>query len=150
MAKKKPAIVISLFILMLFQAVSGLYGGFGLITDPSGKSLQIPIEWLESSPFDNYLIPGIILFVVLGVAPMIVLFGLWNGKHWGLLGSLFLGAALVIWIIVEVIIVGYKAYPPLQVMYGLIGVIIIVLANFPEIKNFYSTEEDEQVKNDES
>jgi hypothetical protein len=49
-------------ILLFFNAVSALYGGWLLISDPSGKSLELPLYWLDHSPFENYLTPGIILF----------------------------------------------------------------------------------------
>jgi hypothetical protein len=70
---------------IIFQAISGLAGGIGLITDPTGASLKIPQEWLSQSPFKNYLMPGTILFIVLGIFPTIVSVGLWKGQYWGLI-----------------------------------------------------------------
>lgn len=138
MKRKKTAVILSLFILVLFQGISGLIGGFGLIADPSGASLQIPIEWLEGSPFHNYLLPGIILFLILGVAPVIIGFGLWKEKQWAWVGSFLLGIALVIWIIVEIIVIGYQPSPPLQLIYGLVGICILFFVNLPGVKQFYS------------
>jgi len=56
--------------MILFQAVSGLVGGTGRVLDPTGASLGLPTDWLAGSPFGSYLIPGIILFTVLGLYPV--------------------------------------------------------------------------------
>jgi peptidoglycan/LPS O-acetylase OafA/YrhL len=125
---------------ILIQAISGLAGGIGLISDPTGASLRIPQEWLTNSPFKDYLIPGIILFTVLGIFPAIVSIGLWKEKYWGWLGSLLLGFALLIWIIVEIIIIGYQSNPPLQLIYGILGIVILLLTNLPRVKKFYLIE----------
>ena len=125
---------------ILIQAISGPPGGIGLISDPTGASLRIPQEWLTNSPFKDYLIPGIILFTVLGIFPAIVSIGLWKEKYWGWLGSLLLGFALLIWIIVEIIIIGYQSNPPLQLIYGILGIVILLLTNLPRVKKFYLIE----------
>lgn len=125
---------------IIIQAISGLAGGIGLISDPTGASLRIPQEWLTNSPFKDYLIPGIILFTVLGIFPAIVSIGLWKEKYWGWLGSLLLGFALLIWIIVEIIIIGYQSNPPLQLIYGILGIVILLLTNLPRVKKFYLIE----------
>ena len=125
---------------IIIQAISGLAGGIGLISDPSGASLRIPQEWLTNSPFKDYLIPGIILFTVLGIFPAIVSIGLWKAKYWGWLGSLLLGFALLIWIIVEIIIIGYQSNPPLQLIYGILCIVILLLTNLPRVKKFYLIE----------
>lgn len=124
---------------VIFQALSGLAGGIGLIFDPTGNSLKIPQEWLLNSPFRDYLIPGIILFTVLGIFPAFVSVGLWKAKYWGWLGSLLLGVALLIWIIIEIKIIGYQSSPPLQLIYGILGIVILVLTNSLRVKQFFST-----------
>ena len=48
----------ALLFLLLFQGVSGMAGGVGLVADASGSTLGIPLEWLKGSPFPDYLIPG--------------------------------------------------------------------------------------------
>ena len=115
-------------VLIGFQGLSGLLGGFGLIADPTGESLGIPLEWLDNTLFSSYLIPGLILFVVLGLVPLVVYYGFWKEKSWADVGSLFVGVALVIWIGVEIAMIGYQPNPPLQLIYGIIGVLITVFS----------------------
>ena len=122
----------------LFQAISGLGGGVFLIADPTGETLSLPLCFLGNSPFPDYLVPGIILFTVLGLYPLIVSAGLWKRKYWSWLGSLLLGVALLIWIIVEIIIIGYQSNPPLQLIYGILGVAILLMTSLSRVKKFYS------------
>lgn len=138
MKSKKPKLVIVLIISVFFQALSGLGGGVFLIADPTGETLNLPLSFLKNSPFSDYLIPGIILFTVLGVYPLIVTAGLWKRKYWGWLGSVLLGVALLIWIIVEIIIIGYQPNPPLQLIYGILGVLILLMTSLLRVKKFYS------------
>ncbi|PQJ34316.1 hypothetical protein BSZ35_06630 [Salinibacter sp. 10B] len=110
------------------QGISGIIGGLGLVGDPSGRSMQIPLHWLQGSPFDNYLIPGLVLLFVLGVVPLTVLYGLLQRYSWARLAALGVGGALVVWIGVQILIIGYHARPPLQLIYGALGIVIAVLA----------------------
>jgi len=138
---KRPIPMKILLVFIIFQGISGLAGGIGLILDPSGKSLKIPISWLEGSPFSNYLIPGLILFVVLGLYPLIVFYGLLKKLRWSWFSAFVLGAALIIWIGVEIIIIGYQPQPPLQLIYGLVGLIILVLVFLPSVRRFLKSGE---------
>jgi len=125
----------TLIILMLFQGISGLIGGIALVIDPSGELLQMPLSMLEGSPFDTFLIPGIILLTILGIFPMCVVYGLWVRLNRAWMGSLLVSAALIIWIGVEIWMVGYHTEPPLQLIYGLLGLILLVLVLMPSVRN---------------
>lgn len=52
----------ALGILLLLVALNAFAGGYYGIAGAEG----VPLEWLEGSPFSNYVIPGIILMVVVG------------------------------------------------------------------------------------
>ncbi len=134
----RPFSMYVLIVLMLFQGLSGIAGGIGLIGDPTGESIQIPIEWLEDSPFNNYTIPGWILLMVLGIFPVLVFVLLLRKIQWAWHASLFIGIALMIWIIVEVLIIGYQPNPPLQLIYGLVGVLIVIFALLPSVKKYFN------------
>jgi len=136
----RPIGVIILLILILFQALSGIAGGIGLVFDPSGESVGIPVSWLEGSPFSDYLVPGLILLFVLGVFPLVVFFGLLKKMHYSWLGSLLIAFGLIIWIGVEILIIGYQAKPPLQLIYGSLGLILLILTLLPSVRNYYRIE----------
>jgi len=118
-----------------FQALSGIGGGIALVVDPSGAFLGLPTGLLDGSPFNDYRVPGLILLLLLGVFPAVVSFALWRRRRWSWPGALLTGTALVIWIVVEVILIGYQARPPLQLIYGLLGILILGLALVPGVRS---------------
>lgn len=134
--EKAPLSFYVLLTTVLFQGLSGLAGGFGLILDPTGSNLSIPVEWLDGSPFDSYFIPGLILFFGLGVFPTYVAYGIWSSRAWAWLSALLVGFMLIIWIAVEILVIGYQPVPPLQLIYGLLGFIIVVLLLFPTLRQY--------------
>lgn len=67
----KQTLRIFAIILLFILAVSAFLGSWGLIVDPSGKAIQIPIEMLNGTLFNDYLIPGIILFFAIGVLSLL-------------------------------------------------------------------------------
>jgi hypothetical protein len=117
-----------LLFLLVFQGLSGCLGGARLVADPSGASINLPVELLEGSAFSNYLVPGLVLLVVLGIGPWVAAYGVWRRRPWGWASSFFVGAALIIWLTIQIRIIGYHSDPPLQLAYALLACAIAVLA----------------------
>lgn len=133
---KAPAGYYFLLILILFQGLSGIWGGIMLVLDPSGSLLQIPLHLLSDSPFQDYLIPGLILLLLLGIYPLVIVYALWNKLTWSVPGALLIGIMLVVWIVVQILMVGYQDNPPLQAIYGSIGVLIIITLNASSVMQY--------------
>jgi hypothetical protein len=111
-------------ILLLFNGLGAFYGGFLLITDPSGSTLQIPLSFLEHSPFRNYLIPGIVLIVVNGFFSFITFVTIVRkmaGYYWFIIAQ---GVLLCGWIIIQVLFL-QQFYVPLHATFLVIGVVLI-------------------------
>lgn len=139
---KRPFSVYPLIMLLVLQSFGGLFGGISLVLSPSGAMLRMPVSMLKGSPFENYLIPGLILLLLLGVLPgflvyaliakpswkSIAIFNVYKGIHWAWTYSVYLGIMLVIWILVEIVWIDYDF---LQTVYGLIGVVILILCLLP-------------------
>jgi hypothetical protein len=64
--KRSRFIVYFLGALQVFIGLTAIAGGFGLVSDPSGTKLNIPLDWLSNSPFTNYFVPGLVLLIVNG------------------------------------------------------------------------------------
>lgn len=98
-----------LAILQAFNGVSAVLGGSLLVKDPTGHSLAIRSEWLLTTPFSSFLIPGIVLFVVNGVGNLA---GFWltvrKSEQAGMAGAV-LGIIMMTWIIAQVMWIGYKS-----------------------------------------
>ena len=133
---RRPVALRLLIVAMAFQGVSAVAGGYGLVSDPTGGTLGIPSDWLQGSPFADYLVPGLILLLVLGVFPLAVAYGLWSRAPWSWRAAFLVGIALIVWIAVEVFIIGYVSQPPLQLVYGLVGIIILLLTIVPSVRQW--------------
>ncbi len=118
-------IYISLAILHFFVGIGALFGGGAAILDPV-EPLGVPAELLESSPFSNYLIPGLILFVVIGLGSIFSGFtAISKSKYQGYISSVS-SWALMIWIVVQCLMIRAVAFP--HVLFFLIGLAGAVLA----------------------
>lgn len=112
-------------LLQAFNGFSGLLGGYLLIKDPTGNSLSLSLEWLASTPFSDFFIPGLVLFSLNGIGNIIGLV-MTATKHQraGEVAMLF-GSVLIIWIIFQVFWIGYQGL--LQPIYFLTGLMQLLL-----------------------
>ena len=147
-APRRPRALVALVVVQLFQALGALAGGAVLMASPDGRLMKMPLSNLDGSPFKDFLIPGIILFVVLGMGPLATAVVLvrrprsatlerinpFPHEYWGWTLSGAIGAGLVIWIAVETLIVPYSF---LQPFYAGVGIVIIALTLAPSVRACY-------------
>jgi hypothetical protein len=108
-----------LFVLHLFTGAGGMFGGLAAILNPQNP-LGMPAESLKNSPFENFLIPGIILLTVIGLGNLFCAAAiLLNLRIQGYAGSIT-GWGLVIWITVQCIILG--TIHLLHIVFFIIGI----------------------------
>ena len=109
-----------LFALHLFVGIGAMAGGLAAISNAQAP-LGIPVEVLKNSPFSNFLIPGIILFTIIGLGNVIsALMFRFKSRFQGYISSVF-SWALVIFIVVQCIIMNDIVF--LHVLFFMIGVI---------------------------
>lgn len=114
--------------LLVLQGIGAVGGGIALMLGPQGEIIPLPVSQLAGSPFDSYLIPGLVLFTVLGIGPLAVAFLAWRRHVLSPVLTLLVGLALLIWIGVQVAIIGYSTEPmPLQAMYLGLGAGLLAL-----------------------
>jgi hypothetical protein len=107
--------------LEVFLGLGALGGGGALMLGPRGEIIPLPIAALDGSPFETYLLPGFILFTVLGLGSLAAATLVWLRHPLAPLAAVAAGAVLLVWLAVEVAVVGYTADPPLQPFYLLLG-----------------------------
>lgn len=112
-------------ILLLVNGTGAVYGGFQLITDPSGSKLQMPLSFLKHSPFQSYLIPGIILIMVNGVFSYITLSTIFLKKNYYPWFIIIQGIMLCGWILIQMILL-QLFYAPLHATFLIIGACLII------------------------
>jgi len=106
-------------------AIGALFGGLAAIIDPF-EPLGVPNELLNGSPFDSYLIPGLILFTVIGVGNLFSAYtATKRSKHQGYISSVF-SWGLMIWIVVQCIMINTIDF--LHVLYFVLGLLGAFLA----------------------
>ena len=114
--------------LEILLSIGALGGGLVLMIAPRGEIMPLPLSALAGSPFDTYLVPGLILFGVLGLGPLVAARLIWLRHPLAPTAAFVVGAGLLIWVAVEVAIIGYSNEPPLQAIYGILGVAIVLVA----------------------
>ena len=88
---------VALVILELFVGLGGIFGGLEMIRHPL-NAFGVTTDLIAGSPFDTFTWPGVLLLVLVGVAPCLLALGLvarWPGML--LLSGLF-GIGLMAWI----------------------------------------------------
>lgn len=112
-------------LLLLFNSCGALYGGWQLITDPTGNKLGMPLSVLQYSPFNSFLMPGIILFLANGIFGFIVLYlMLFRYKNYTL-AVVAQGVILLGWITVQMLML--RTVNTLQLIMGLTAVSLLCL-----------------------
>lgn len=122
--KKKIHLILG--IVQVFVAIGALPAGYSMMADPSGQGLKMSTEMLANSPFSNFLIPGIFLFTVNGVFNLVAAVVTFLKKRNAWLPGLGLGFAMLIWISIQVLSIGYVSV--LQPIYFGIGILEIALS----------------------
>lgn len=120
--KKNLHIVAAVFLLL--NGVPALIAGVSLMKDPSGSGLGFNVNLLETSPFRNFFIPGLVLFLVNGVFSLITLFLLIKQYKLYSLFIIIQGILLAGWITFQIMLITDPSW--LQLMYGFVGIILIV------------------------
>jgi hypothetical protein len=138
-----------LIFLLVFIGIGALISGPMLFAAPDGHLMQWSTDMLEGTPFTNFLIPGLVLFLFVGIFPILAACGLlrrpswcWaeainiaKKYHWSWTASWASGVIMLIWIIVETSLLGYISF--LQTVITAWGIAIITLTLLPTTRRYY-------------
>ncbi|MCA9937195.1 MAG: hypothetical protein KC418_01025 [Anaerolineales bacterium] len=108
-----------------FIGLGGVAGGLGLVLDPSGDNLGLPLAWLSRSPFADYLIPGLVLLVVIGGGTLLGGMLTLRRHRYAAEAAMALGGLLMLWIVAQVWWIGLSHW--LQPVYFAFGVVELSL-----------------------
>ncbi|TDE17305.1 hypothetical protein [Dyadobacter psychrotolerans] len=135
--------------LLGFLSLGAMFGGGVLIISPTGKLIGMPLSILAASPFHDFLIPGILLFIVLGIFPMLLIFAL-SGKVesplaerfnifqdmiWSWSFCIYQAFALIIWIQLEMVFL--HAVHWLHTFYMFYAIVMLLVALLPQVRDLY-------------
>jgi hypothetical protein len=136
-----------IFALMLIIALGALGAGMMLIASPDGRFMSWTTDMLNGT-FPNYLIPGLVLFLFVGVFPVFASISLlklpawrWPDNlnpskklHWAWATSWAAGTIMLVWIAVETVLLGYMSF--LQPLVAAVGLLIILLTLMPATRRY--------------
>jgi hypothetical protein len=114
-ATRRILIAVELFLAL--NAIGGSIYAFG-------GAEGVDREWLDGTPFNDYVIPGVILLVLVGGSLAAAAIALLSRTAWEL--SLAAGAVLISWIVVETLMIGLVSW--MQPATFAIALLIIGLA----------------------
>jgi hypothetical protein len=138
-----------LLFLLAVLGLGAIFGGGVLIISPSGALFGMPLAMLDDSPFTSFLIPGIILFSVLGLAPCLLIIALikkpqwsfaeqlnfFNDMHWSWSYTIYIAFALIGWIQIEMMFLQSVHWS--HTLYIIIALLIIFVALLPQVRTLY-------------
>jgi hypothetical protein len=113
--------------LEILLGVGAIGGGLALMAGPNGEIIPLPVAALSGSPFANYFVPGAILFTIIGLGPLSAAVLAWRRLPVAPLLAFAVGVALLVWLVVEIELVGYSSDPPLQALYLGLGAAITLV-----------------------
>jgi hypothetical protein len=91
-------------VLEIFLGIGALFGGIQFILAPDGHLLGVPLSMLAGTPFHSFLMPGLLLFIFVGLGPMVAAAITARRRAIGPLAAFAVGLTLMGWIIVEMVI----------------------------------------------
>ena len=138
-----------LIFLLGFLGIGALFGGGVLIISPSGDLIGMPVSMLAPSGFDNFLIPGILLFTVLGMFPLFLIYALikktasplaehlnlFKDMSWQWSFLIYQAFALIIWIQIEMELLHVVHW--LHTFYMFYAVVMLLVVLLPQTRDLY-------------
>jgi hypothetical protein len=110
-----------------FGAVSAIAGGLlGVFANGAG----VPLSYLRATPFDSFLIPGLLLGIVIGGTQLAAAILLQRRHPYGFAAAALAGFGMIVWIFVELAVI--SEYSPLQAIYLGVGVAELLLVFFAQ------------------
>lgn len=90
-------------IMLIVLGCSAMMAGYFFMSDPTGAAMGLTTEALRFSPFPDFTIPGILLFIFDGMLALLCAIFLIRRLAQGPTLLLFQGVVLAVWIVVQII-----------------------------------------------
>ncbi len=111
-------------VLLAFVALNAFAGGYYAM---SGAK-DVPREWLQGSPFKDYFIPGLFLFVVVGGSFLFAAIAVFARFRRARLAAFCAAIIVMAWLTVQVTIIGYVSW--MQPATTITAILVLVLARY--------------------
>ena len=112
-------------VVQVLIGAGAIVAGVLMIIAPDGRLLQMPLDMLKGSPFRNFLVPGLILLLVNGIGNVLSAILCFRMHKYAAFVAQVFGFGLVIWIFVQVSMIGGGHW--LQYLYFALGILVVLL-----------------------
>jgi hypothetical protein len=113
-------------VILLLVGIGALFGGALAISDPYGVSFGMPMDVLRRGPFTSFLIPGLFLFIVIGMGHIFSSVAVIRRFKFHAYISGGAGCILMAWIVIQCYIL--QLIVSLHVIFFIIGLIESLIA----------------------
>jgi hypothetical protein len=125
---KKKVLFYGTGTMLLLVGLGAIAAGMAMVLEPDGSGLQMSLNLLKDSPFEDFLIPGITLLAINGIGSLIVAVLLFIKHHLTEKAVIILGTLMIIWIFAQVFWIGWQSW--LQPTFLMVGIVEICLGYF--------------------
>lgn len=150
----RPASVKWTIGILTFLGITALGGGIEMLLFYEGNEF-LPAELIERTPFDTFIVPGLVLGIVFGLGSLFVAWGMWRrpdigflkwvewltDRHWAWAGAVLIGFGFTMWMVTEISMLG----PPWDsessgdamlawILYGIYGTTALALLVLPQLR----------------
>lgn len=115
-----------LMTMLIFIFLSSFFAGIWMMIDHTGIRSGIERSLLESTPFQDFFIPGILMTLFISLPSLLAALYLISGKPQAARHGIWAGSLLCIWIIAQLILV--PGYTGLSVLYLITGILILLIS----------------------
>ena len=103
-------------VVLALLGIQAFYGGIQLIRDAFG----LPDDWIDTLPFDSWVIPGLLLMTLIGI-PSFGLLGMYvAGNRWADPLTAAFGIGVMAWILVQLFFIPFFFLQPVVFALGLL------------------------------
>lgn len=114
-----------LLILLGFTAVTAVVSGILMVTEPSGSLFKMDTALLKHSPFDDFLVPGLVLAVIVGGMNAVAFIVVITNKSYHVLLCILAALMTGGWILIQMIMI--RTIDGLQFFYLLVAILILLI-----------------------
>jgi hypothetical protein len=115
-----------LLFLISLVCITSILGGLQMIAFQNGTSMGLQPGLLKHTPFESFLIPGVILTVAVGGSSFSAFSAILQRQDAGFIRAAIAGAILCTWIIIQVLLIRQSEW--LHAVYLFTGLLIIFIA----------------------
>lgn len=124
LSKRLSYVRILALALLLFNGTGALYGGMNLMLYPDGSGLRMNTGLLRYAPFRDFVIPGLVLFVVNGLLSVIIALFTIVSRHNYERYIICQGVILLVWLTIQIAMI--RTLDVMHLLMGVTGVGIIL------------------------